>query len=56
MTPMTDILIDALEEYDINMCKGVPVEAQQGPKQSQNYMPHDNFIDWEDNQVLPKKF
>ena len=32
MTQMTDILIDALEEYDINMCKGVPVEAQQGPQ------------------------
>ena len=29
---MTDILIDASEEYDINMCKGVPVEAQQGPQ------------------------
>ena len=54
MTQMTDILIDALEEYDINMCKGVLVEAQQGLNSS-IHVSYDNFIDWEDNLRFPKK-
>ena len=48
MTLTTDILIDAPEEYDINMCKGVCRSTTRTQIVS-SHVPHDNFIDWEDN-------
>jgi len=48
MNQMTDALIDTLDTYDITMCKGVLVEAQQGLNSS-SQVAYDNFVDWEDN-------
>ena len=48
MTQMTDVLIDALDEYDLSGCKGVLVEAQQGLNSS-THVSYDNFVDWKDN-------
>ena len=48
MSQLTDVLIDALDEYDLSRCKGVLVEAQQGLNSS-THVSYDNFVDWKDN-------